>query len=165
MTEHRNTNGTFALGNPGGPGRPARPTEAAYMRGLSDALTLDDWREIVGKAVEAAKQGDKDARAWLSRYALGDKPVSLDKLAEREARGISDDDIIEARAEMSRLDNLQLSMAHDHCEVTVERHVEIMRARDARIAERAANELAERERRAARKSASSVIPTTGAMPT
>jgi hypothetical protein len=33
--------------------------------------TPEDWREIVGKAVEAAKGGDAKAREWLARYLVG----------------------------------------------------------------------------------------------
>jgi len=71
----RNPDGTFAQGNEGGPGRPRRQTEAAYLVALSEAVTLDDWREIVKAAVIAAKSGDAQARKWLSDYLLGVNPA------------------------------------------------------------------------------------------
>lgn len=48
-----------------------RRTEADYMGVLLDAVTLDDWRAVVGAAVAAAKAGDGNARAWLAQYLVG----------------------------------------------------------------------------------------------
>lgn len=79
-----------------GPGRPARAVELTYLRALSDELTLDDWREIVRQAVTLAKEGDAQARAWVSRYALGAAPPALTDLAVRDVLAI--DDELEARA-------------------------------------------------------------------
>jgi hypothetical protein len=69
------------------PGRPNRVTETAYLRGLSEAVSLEDWREIVTRAVEQAKTGDARARDWLTRYLLGDNAVPLSKLAAWDERG------------------------------------------------------------------------------
>jgi hypothetical protein len=38
-------------------------TQDSYMGALLDAVTLDDWREVVTGAVQAAKCGDAQARA------------------------------------------------------------------------------------------------------
>lgn len=46
-------------------------TEASYMGVLLDAVTLDDWRDVVGGALQAAKDGDAQARAWLAQYLMG----------------------------------------------------------------------------------------------
>jgi hypothetical protein len=64
----------FQPGNPGGPGRPKRPVEEKYLKKLSTAVTLNDWKAIVQKAVEQAKDGDDKARAWLSDHLIG-KPT------------------------------------------------------------------------------------------
>jgi hypothetical protein len=48
-----------------------RRTEASYMGVLLDTVTLDDWRDVVGGAVQAAKDGDAQARAWLAQYLMG----------------------------------------------------------------------------------------------
>ena len=40
-------------------------TQESYMGALLDAVSLDDWREVVTGAVQAAKGGDAQARAWL----------------------------------------------------------------------------------------------------
>ncbi len=67
----RGPRGRFAEGNAGGPGRPPRPVELHYLRAISDACPLETWAEIVAKAVDDAKGGDPQARAWLSKYLCG----------------------------------------------------------------------------------------------
>lgn len=71
----RDENGRFVKGSAGGPGRPARATEERFMVRLTEKLTMEDWDEIVARAVQDAKQGDKDARKWLAEHVLG-KPTS-----------------------------------------------------------------------------------------
>ncbi len=71
----RQQDGRFAAGNSGGPGRPKMNTERVYLRTLGEAVTVDDWHEIINAAVSAAKSGDARARDWLSRYLLGDSTV------------------------------------------------------------------------------------------
>ena len=41
---------------------------------LLEAVTLDDWREVVNNAKAMAKSGDPQARAWLTQYLMG-KPA------------------------------------------------------------------------------------------
>ncbi len=48
-----------------------RRTESDYMGVLLDAVTLDDWRDVVTGALQAAKGGDPAARAWLAQYIVG----------------------------------------------------------------------------------------------
>ena len=84
--------GRFAPGNAGGPGRPRRAIEREYLAVLGEAVTLDDWRQIVNQAVADAKDGDAAARTWLGKYLLGDKSVSLRELAAAEARGFTADE-------------------------------------------------------------------------
>jgi hypothetical protein len=48
---HRDPQGRFTVGNPGGPGRPRRAVEREYLAAMSDAVSLDEWREIVKAAV------------------------------------------------------------------------------------------------------------------
>jgi len=67
----RGPRGRFAPGNGGGPGRPPRPVELHYLRAISDACPLETWQEIVKRAVDLAKTGDPQARAWLSKYLCG----------------------------------------------------------------------------------------------
>ncbi|MGZ8927244.1 MAG: hypothetical protein ACXW03_02170 [Methylobacter sp.] len=51
-----------------------RRTEGDYMSTLLETVTLNDWQDVVGAAVSAAKQGDAQARAWLAQYLIG-KPA------------------------------------------------------------------------------------------
>ncbi len=53
-----------------------RRTERDYVSVLLDEVTLDDWREVVNGAKEAAKSGDAQARAWLAKYLMG-KPTGI----------------------------------------------------------------------------------------
>jgi len=48
-----------------------RRTEGDYMGVLLDTVTLDDWRGVVAGALQAAKEGDSSARAWLAQYLVG----------------------------------------------------------------------------------------------
>ena len=38
---------------------------------LLDAVTLEDWRDVVAGAMQAAKGGDAQARNWLAQYLMG----------------------------------------------------------------------------------------------
>lgn len=92
--------GQFQPGNPGGPGRPRRAVEADYLRAFSEALSLEEWKEIVARAVYDAVNGDGKAREWLTRYALGDgKPGALLELAALEYVGADVEDTVAAAAE------------------------------------------------------------------
>src|SRR5512139_2260732 len=48
-----------------------RRTEGDYMGVMLDAVTLEDWRDVVNNAKAAAKAGDPQARAWLAQYLMG----------------------------------------------------------------------------------------------
>lgn len=48
-----------------------RRTEGDCMGVLLDAVTLDDWCDVVNNAKSAAKAGDPQARAWLAQYLMG----------------------------------------------------------------------------------------------
>ena len=51
-----------------------RRTEGDYMSVLLDTVTLEDWRGVVAGALQLAKDGDSQARAWLAQYLVG-KPA------------------------------------------------------------------------------------------
>jgi len=38
---------------------------------MLDAVTLEDWRDVVQGALQAAKGGDPQARSWLAQYLVG----------------------------------------------------------------------------------------------
>lgn len=75
----RDGNGKFAKGNPGGPGRPPKEREVKFYDITLSAVSLDDWKLIVKKAVDQAKRGDGVARKWLADYLIGEpeKNVNL----------------------------------------------------------------------------------------
>jgi hypothetical protein len=95
----RDAHGKFAAGNALGPGRPRRLTEKSYLRVMMQNCSLQDWAEIVTRAVVAAKTGDSSARQWLGRFLCGcpDKsaPTPLD-LEIEAAAGTEDRDFDQA---------------------------------------------------------------------
>ena len=53
-----------------------RRTEGDYMAALIDTVTLEDWRDVVAGALQLAKGGDAQARAWLAQYLVGKASAS-----------------------------------------------------------------------------------------
>jgi hypothetical protein len=98
MSGFRDERGRFTAGNPGGPGRPHRAVEREYLAVLGDGVSLDDWRAIVGAAVEGAKAGDARAREWLARYLLGETTLTLTDLAADELSKVGPEHDIGATA-------------------------------------------------------------------
>ena len=41
------------------------------MGALLDTVSLDDWQDVVKGALQAAKDGDAQARNWLAQYLIG----------------------------------------------------------------------------------------------
>ena len=54
-----------------GAGRPSAVAEARKMKLFDDVISDDDWKEIIGKARDQAKAGDKDARNFCVDHRLG----------------------------------------------------------------------------------------------
>jgi hypothetical protein len=48
-----------------------RRTESDYMGVMLDAVSLDDWRDVITGTLQRAKGGDPSARAWLAQYLVG----------------------------------------------------------------------------------------------
>jgi hypothetical protein len=48
-----------------------RRTESDYMGVMLDAVSLDDWRDVIIGTLQLAKGGDPAARAWLAQYLVG----------------------------------------------------------------------------------------------
>lgn len=66
----RNPDGTFAPGHNitrwnHNASKPITPT---YQDAFEKAVTEKDWIEIIQKAVAQAKEGDRNARQWISDY-------------------------------------------------------------------------------------------------
>jgi hypothetical protein len=101
MSEPRDGRGRFAKGNAGGPGRPRRQTEREYLRAVLGACSIEDWEEVVRRAVVDAKAGDARAREWLSAYVLGGG-ISPSTLAVEEEAGV---DPLEEQISLAKLLN------------------------------------------------------------
>jgi hypothetical protein len=71
LNGHRDGNGRFAPGNPGGPGRPRRAVEQDYLIAASQAVSPERFQRIAERAAEDAEKGDPRARQWLSDLLLG----------------------------------------------------------------------------------------------
>ncbi len=111
MNAGRDTKGRFAPGNGGGPGRPRRAIERDYLAKMSENISLDDWGEIIRKAVADAKLGDARARDFVARYALGETPGTLRELAAREAVGLTVRHDLIPDAHSYRMDHFALMAA------------------------------------------------------
>jgi hypothetical protein len=70
----------FTVGTGAGAEKPRRPIEREYLRALNEAVSLEDWQEVVRAAVTQAKEGDGKAREWLARYLVGSDPPRLPEL-------------------------------------------------------------------------------------
>ena len=71
----RDERGRFVKGKSGNPaGRKPRATEQDFLDLLKDAVTEDDWRLVVHRAVDQAKKGDPSARKFLADYLIGPPP-------------------------------------------------------------------------------------------
>jgi hypothetical protein len=81
--------GRFTDGNQFGRGRPGVKIERQYLEALTSVVSLEDWRDIVRRAVRDARAGKAKAREWLARYCLGKNPPSLKDVAVKEAAGLT----------------------------------------------------------------------------
>lgn len=60
---------------PGSPlHRIAERHRARYLRVLWHTCSIDEWEEIVARAIVDAKKGNRAAREWLGKYMLGPPP-------------------------------------------------------------------------------------------
>lgn len=89
-----------------------RRTESDYMGALLDAVTLEDWRDVVKQAVRDAKGGDKTARDWLARYLVGapkgNAPTPMNVLVQQ----ISGADPLSERLAKPYIDRMQYPSLH-----------------------------------------------------
>jgi hypothetical protein len=68
----RDEKGHFVKGVSGNPkGRSPKQREVQYMDALASCVSIDDWKEIITKAVTDAKRGDNVARKFIADYLIG----------------------------------------------------------------------------------------------
>lgn len=80
MVATRDEKGRFVKGHPDqGAGRKPRATEDDFLALLDDAVTAQDWIEIINKAKSQAKKGDAIARAWLTDRRFGKVKQPIDQ--------------------------------------------------------------------------------------
>ena len=60
--------------------RDIRTTERSYLRRVIAEISSDAVAAVARRVIEQAIEGDKDARAWLGKYLLGNGKISLDEL-------------------------------------------------------------------------------------
>lgn len=89
MTAARKADGKWNKGVSGNPaGRPKKDREVRYYDILHTAVTFEDWKEIVAKAVADAKRGDAVARKWLADYLIG-PPIQRQELTGAEGAALT----------------------------------------------------------------------------
>ena len=83
----RDNLGRFVPGSSGNPkGRQSKDRETKYLSVAQRVCGFREWREIVLVAVDQAKEGDAQARRWLSEYLIG-KPVPIkDTVGDEDVR-------------------------------------------------------------------------------
>jgi hypothetical protein len=98
LNGHRDGNGRFAAGNPGGPGRPRRAAEQDYLIAVSEAIPPERFRKIAERAAEDAEKGDAKARQWVSDFLLGRRATTsmtltaTEEVKELNFGGLTDDE-------------------------------------------------------------------------
>jgi hypothetical protein len=89
-----------------------RRTEGDYMGVLLDAVSLEDWREVVGAALTSAKTGDPTARAWLAQYLVGKPAVAAPAPLTVIVQQLSGRDPLTDRLAEPHLNRLQYPSLH-----------------------------------------------------
>ena len=75
---NRNPKNQWPKGVSGNPkGRPKRAFERAYLDATIGSVSLADWSDIIGKAVEQARDGDDRARNFLAKYLMPEQALKL----------------------------------------------------------------------------------------
>jgi len=74
----RDARGRFAAGNKGGPGNPFARRVAGLRQAMLEAVAKEDVRAIIGRIVEAAKNGDVAAARLVLAYTVGKPAPAVD---------------------------------------------------------------------------------------
>jgi hypothetical protein len=74
----RDTQGRFALGNPGGPGNPYYRRQARLKRMMLDSVTEEDVQSVMGVLLGLARSGDLAAIKLFLEYTVGKPAKEVD---------------------------------------------------------------------------------------
>jgi len=74
-------------------GRPKKTVEEKYLKRLQSCVSIEDWKEIIQKAISQAKRGDTAARKWLSDYLMG-TPTSKLEVSGKDGEELSIKEVI-----------------------------------------------------------------------
>ena len=89
-----------------------RRTETDYMNALLDAVTVEDWRDVVTTAVAAAKAGDAGARLWLAQYLIGKPSATAPSPLTVVVQQLSGHDPVVAELAAPHIDRLKYPALH-----------------------------------------------------
>jgi hypothetical protein len=76
--KERNTNGTFAKGNPGGPGNPFGRRVAALRSKLLSCITDEDMTVATAQLIKLVRDGDLAALKLFYQYSVGKPAATVD---------------------------------------------------------------------------------------
>lgn len=98
-----------------------RRTESDYMGVLLEAVTLEDWREVVASTVAAAKSGDTSARLFLAQYLVGRPDLKAPAPVTVVVQQLSGRDPVVEKLAKPHIDRLKYPSlgAHDDLEDTI----------------------------------------------
>ena len=107
IEQKRDEKGRFLPGTAGGPGRLPMVREQLYLERLHTKVTMEDWDEIIDKALEQAREGNWRARNWLSDYCIGKdpQPITIDQRSVKvDISSLSPEQLV-AAIELAKLIN------------------------------------------------------------
>ena len=78
-------------------GTPRRDFAIAFEKVLLAKVTEEVWGKIFDKAIEQAKEGDKDARKWLTDYYVGPPIQRASVDMQVRARTVVSEEIVTSR--------------------------------------------------------------------
>lgn len=90
-----------------------RRTQTDYMSTLLDAVTLEDWQEVVTSTLQAAKDGDHSARMWLTQYLVGKPDSKAPNPLTVVVQQWSGDDPVARKLAEPVIDRAQYPILHD----------------------------------------------------
>lgn len=83
---------------------PLKNKRRDYIRVIAEVCSPDDWREIVEKAVQDAKEGEPRARAWLTSILVEKQgKESIDAWAVQDPEAYDEYEALPSHEKMMRM--------------------------------------------------------------